>query len=104
MSDDPELDKIAELRAAEWGCTRAEARERLLAEAAAERIAKSRTSGVREQADDSTLFAASAFAAITSIEAGLWDRYLLRLQATIRARLATDEWAQHVRARQEGKR
>jgi hypothetical protein len=36
--------------------------------------------------------ASAAFHAVTCIEQGEWDRYLLRLQAVIRARLASSEW------------
>jgi hypothetical protein len=88
--DDPELTKLAELRADQWGCTRAEARERLLREAADERAAIDNP----PESLSTALFAGAAFAAISAIEGGLWDRYLLRLQATIRARLATDEYGQ----------
>jgi hypothetical protein len=42
---------------------------------------------------------ASAFAALTAIESGDWDRFLLRLRAAIEARRGTDEYWQHVVAR-----
>jgi hypothetical protein len=112
VSDDPELDKLAANRAEQWGIPPHKARQRLLDEAQAERERK-----LADQAADerhawldrpeepegtTALFAASAFAAITSIEAGLWDRYLLRIQAVIRARLATEEYGNY-RARREGR-
>jgi hypothetical protein len=42
---------------------------------------------------------AAAFAALTAIETGDWDRYLLRLQAAIRRRLLTEEYKRTLVAR-----
>lgn len=40
--------------------------------------------------------ASEAFSALDRIEAGDWDRYLLRLRAAIQARMRTDEYTQHI--------
>jgi len=42
---------------------------------------------------------AAAFAALQAIQAGEWDRFLLRLRAAIRARIDTDDYQGSLRAR-----
>jgi hypothetical protein len=39
---------------------------------------------------------AAAFAALEAIEAGDWDRFLLRLRAAIEARRKTEEYQAHI--------
>lgn len=39
---------------------------------------------------------AAAFAALTAIERGEWDRYLIRLNAAIKQRMRTEAWQRHI--------
>jgi hypothetical protein len=39
---------------------------------------------------------AAAFAALTAIESGEWDRYLLRLRTAIERRRGTDDYKAHI--------
>lgn len=45
---------------------------------------------------------AAAFAALEAIEAGEWDRYLLRLRAAIEQRRKTCDYAKHIVAGNRG--
>jgi len=44
---------------------------------------------------------AAAFAAVESIMAGEWDRFLLRIQGAIRMRMRTQEYQDHIVAGDE---
>jgi hypothetical protein len=47
-------------------------------------------------ADGPPSISAAAFAALTAIESGEWDRFLLRLRAAIEQRRQTDDYRAHI--------